>query len=59
MGSFFMQFYTDLLLAIQKISTLHIEYSSRIVKHSILYLQKIRRIFIKVVDMRTIIIKCE
>lgn len=43
----------------RKISTLHIEYSSPVVIHTNLYLQKIRIIFIKIVDMRTNMIKSE
>ncbi|ARP61099.1 hypothetical protein CAB88_29095 (plasmid) [Bacillus thuringiensis] len=42
-----------------RISTLHIKFSLRIVKYPILYLQKIRRILIKIMDMRTSMIKCE
>ncbi|PFF71116.1 hypothetical protein CN339_26290 [Bacillus thuringiensis] len=47
-----MHFYINPILPI-------VESPHRVVKYPILYLQKIRRILIKIVDMRTNMIKCE
>lgn len=54
-----MHLYTRSLLTIEKSPHYTCDYASCVVKHTILYLQKIRREFIKIVDMRTNMIKCE
>ncbi|PDZ12832.1 hypothetical protein CON07_05805 [Bacillus sp. AFS094611] len=59
MESFFMHFYTSSLLSVHNSPHNTNAYSSSVIKPILLYLQKIRRIFIKTVDMRTIMIKCE
>ncbi len=54
-----MHFYTSSLLSVYNSPHNTNGYSSSVIKPILLYLQKIRRIFIKTVDMRTIMIKCE
>ncbi len=54
-----MHFYTSSLLSVHNSPHNTNVDSSSVIKPILLYLQKIRRIFIKTVDMRTIMIKCE
>ncbi|ADK08060.1 hypothetical protein BF24_5696 (plasmid) [Bacillus anthracis] len=59
MESFFMQLYTNSILAIYSSPHNTREYSSNVLKHILIYLQKIIRKNIKIVDMRINMVQCE
>ncbi len=54
-----MLFYINPLLPIVESQHYTLSNYLRVVKYTILYLQKIRKILIKIMDMRTNMIKCE